>query len=108
MGGPPAKGCTNKDVLTKLGILSAFSSGKAAMLVDGSWDTATLQKGLGKNLAPFAPPYSDSKQGGVDSVPGRRVLRDEGLEAPQGGRQFLKFMMTPEGREDHLRRRAHP
>ena len=39
------------------------------MIVDGNWDTATLQKGLGKNLAPFAPPYSDGKQQGVIQYP---------------------------------------
>ena len=61
-GAARRKGCTNKDVLTKSDILGAFAKGKAAMIVDGNWDTATLQKGLGKNLAPFAPPYSDAKQ----------------------------------------------
>ena len=90
------KGCTNKDVLTKSGILSAFSSGKAAMLVDGSWDTATLQKGLGKNLAPFAPPYSDAKQGGVIQYPGDGFSVMKASKHPKEAVQFLKFMMTPE------------
>ena len=90
------KGCTNPDVLTKSGILSAFTSGKAAMLVDGSWDTATLQKGLGKNLAAFAPPYSDTKQSGVIQYPGDgfSVMKDS--KHPKEAVEFLKFMMTPQ------------
>jgi raffinose/stachyose/melibiose transport system substrate-binding protein len=90
------KGCTNKDVLTKSGILSAFSSGKAAMLIDGSWDTATLHKGLGKNLAPFAPPYSDKKQGGVIQYPGDGFSIMKASKHPKEAVLFLKFMMTPQ------------
>ena len=41
------KGCTNRDVLTKTDILGAFCKGKAAMIVDGNWDAATLEKGIG-------------------------------------------------------------
>jgi raffinose/stachyose/melibiose transport system substrate-binding protein len=90
------KGCTNKDVLTKSGILSAFTSGKAAMIVDGSWDTATLQKGLGKDLAVFAPPYSDSKQGGVIQYPGDGFSVMKSSKHPKEAVLFLKFMMTPQ------------
>jgi raffinose/stachyose/melibiose transport system substrate-binding protein len=90
------KGCTNPDVLTKSGILSAFSTGKAAMFVDGSWDTATLQKGLGKNLAPFAPPYSDSKQGGVIQYPGDGFSVMKSSKHPKEAVEFLKFLMTPQ------------
>ena len=66
------------------------------MLVDGSWDTATLQKGLGKNLAPFAPPYSDKKQSGVIQYPGDgfSVMKDS--KHPKEAVEFLKFMMTPQ------------
>src|ERR1700760_3424403 len=64
------KGCTNPDVLTKTNILGYFGQGKAAMIVDGNWDTATLQKSLGANLAPFVPPYSNSKVKGVIQYPG--------------------------------------
>jgi raffinose/stachyose/melibiose transport system substrate-binding protein len=90
------KGCTNPDVLTKSGILGAFTSGKAAMLVDGSWDTATLQKGLGKNLAAFAPPYSDAKQGGVIQYPGDGFSVMKASKHPKEAVEFLKFMMTPQ------------
>jgi ABC-type glycerol-3-phosphate transport system substrate-binding protein len=90
------KGCTNPDVLTKSGILDAFTSGKAAMIVDGSWDTATLQKGLGKNLAPFAPPYSDAKQHGVIQYPGDGFSVMKASKHSKEAVEFLKFMMTPQ------------
>ncbi len=90
----PKSGCTNKDVLTKTNILGAFIKGQAAMIVDGNWDAATLQQGLGKNLAPFVPPYADGAQHGVVQYPGDGFSvmsyskhRDEAV-------QFLKFMMT--------------
>ena len=94
MGALPKGGCTNKDVLTKTNILGAFIKGQAAMIVDGNWDAATLQQGLGKNLAPFVPPYADGAQHGVVQYPGDGFSvmsyskhRDEAV-------QFLKFMMT--------------
>ncbi len=88
------KGCTNSDVLTKSGILGAFSKGKAAMIVDGSWDTATLQKGLGKDLAPFAPPYSDGNQRGVIQYPGDGFSVMKASKHPKEAAMFLKFLMT--------------
>jgi ABC-type glycerol-3-phosphate transport system substrate-binding protein len=90
------KGCTNPDVLTKSGILDTFASGKAAMIVDGNWDTATLQKGLGKNLAPFAPPYSDGKQHGVIQYPGDGFSVMKASKHSKEAVEFLKFMMTPQ------------
>jgi raffinose/stachyose/melibiose transport system substrate-binding protein len=90
------KGCTNPDVLTKSGILDTFASGKAAMIVDGNWDTATLQKGLGKKLAPFAPPYSDGKQHGVIQYPGDGFSVMKASKHSKEAVQFLKFMMTPQ------------
>ncbi len=90
-----SKGCTNPDVLTKSNILGAFSSGKAAMIVDGNWDTATLQKGLGKNLAPFAPPFSSGKQKGVVQYPGDGFSITSYSKHPKEAAAFLKFMMTP-------------
>jgi raffinose/stachyose/melibiose transport system substrate-binding protein len=89
------KGCTNPDVLTKSNILGAFSQGKAAMIVDGNWDTATLQKGLGKNLAPFAPPFSSGKQKGVVQYPGDGFSITSYSKHPKEAAAFLRFMMTP-------------
>src|SRR5207249_3740966 len=59
------KGCTNSDVLTKTNILGAFIKGQAAMISDGNWDVAALQKAMGSKLAPFVLPFSDAPQHGV-------------------------------------------
>jgi raffinose/stachyose/melibiose transport system substrate-binding protein len=90
-----SKGCTNPDVLTKSNILGAFTSGKAAMIVDGNWDTATLQKGLGKNLAPFVPPYANGKQKGVIEYPGDGFSVTSYSKHPTQAVAFLKFLTTP-------------
>jgi raffinose/stachyose/melibiose transport system substrate-binding protein len=92
----PKKGCTNKDVMTKTNILGAFVKGQAAMIVDGNWDTATLQQGLGKNLAPFVPPYADGKQHGVVQYPGDGFSVMSYSKHKNEAVQFLKFMMTPQ------------
>ena len=90
----PKSGCTNKDVLTKTNILTAVVKGQAAMIVDGSWDMATLQKGLGKDLAPFVPPYADGKQHGVVQYPGDGFSIMSYSKHKDEAVQFLKFMMT--------------
>jgi ABC-type glycerol-3-phosphate transport system substrate-binding protein len=90
----PKSGCTNKDVLTKTNILGAFVKGQAAMIVDGNWDTATLQQGLGKNVAPFVPPYADGKQHGVVEYPGDGFSVMKYSSHQKEAVQFLKFMMT--------------
>jgi raffinose/stachyose/melibiose transport system substrate-binding protein len=89
-----SKGCTNPDVLTKSNILGAFTSGKAAMIVDGNWDTATLQKGLGKNLEPFVPPYASGQQKGVVEYPGDGFSVTKYSKHPKEAVAFLKFMTT--------------
>jgi ABC-type glycerol-3-phosphate transport system substrate-binding protein len=88
------RGCTNKDVLTKTDVLGAFIKGQAAMIVDGNWDTATLQKGLGKKLAPFVPPYANGKQRGVVQYPGDGFSLMSWSQHKTEAAQFLKFMMT--------------
>ena len=90
----PKSGCTNKDVLTKTNILGAFVKGQAAMIVDGNWDTATLQQGLGKNVAPFVPPYADGKQHGVVQYPGDGFSVTKYSSHQAEAVKFLKFMMT--------------
>jgi ABC-type glycerol-3-phosphate transport system substrate-binding protein len=64
------------------------------MIVDGNWDTATLQKGLGKDLAPFVPPYADGKQHGVVQYPGDGFSAMKYSKHQKEAVQFLKFMMT--------------
>jgi raffinose/stachyose/melibiose transport system substrate-binding protein len=65
-----SKGYTNKDVLTKTNNIQDFEQGKAAMLVDGTWDTAQYTKAMGSNVAAFVPPFSNTPINGVVEYPG--------------------------------------
>jgi ABC-type glycerol-3-phosphate transport system substrate-binding protein len=90
----PKKGCTNKDVLTKTNILGAFTKGQAAMISDGNWDTATFQKAMGKNVAPFVLPFSDQPQRGVIQYSGDGFSVMKYSKHPKEAVEFLKFMMS--------------
>ncbi len=35
------------------------------MIIDGTWDLPTFQKALGKDVAAFVPPFSDTPIKGV-------------------------------------------
>ncbi len=95
----PKKGCTNTDVLTKTNILGAFLKGQAAMIVDGNWDTTTLQKGLGSNVAPIVPPFSTKPQQGVVQFSGDGFAVSKSSKHPQQAVAFLKFLMTPQAQK---------
>ncbi len=90
----PKKGCTNKDVLTKTNILGAFTKGQAAMISDGNWDTATFQKAMGKNVAPFVLPFSDQPQRGAIQYSGDGFSVMSYSKHPKEAVEFVKFMMT--------------
>jgi len=91
----PKDGCTNSDVLTKTNILGAFLKGQAAMIVDGNWDAATLQKGLGASVAPMVPPFSDKPQHGVVQFSGDGFAVSKQSSHPKEAVEFLKFLTTP-------------
>jgi raffinose/stachyose/melibiose transport system substrate-binding protein len=90
----PKKGCTNKDVLTKTNILGAFTKGQAAMISDGNWDTATFQKAMGKNVAPFVLPFSDRPQRGAIQYSGDGFSVMSYSKHQKEAVQFLKFIMS--------------
>ncbi|HEY0416631.1 MAG TPA: extracellular solute-binding protein [Gaiellaceae bacterium] len=91
----PKRGCTNSDVLTKTNILGAFIKGQAAMIIDGNWDTATLQKAMGANVAPFLPPFTSKPQHGVVQYSGDGFAVSKQSSHPKEAVQFLKFLMSP-------------
>jgi len=92
----PKKGCTNSDVLTKTDILGAFEKGQAAMIIDGNWDAATLQKALGNKVAPFVPPFSDKPQQAVVQYSGDGFSLTSYSKHQKEGAAFLKFLTTPQ------------
>jgi ABC-type glycerol-3-phosphate transport system substrate-binding protein len=91
----PKHGCTNSDVLTKTNILGAFMKGQAAMIIDGNWDTATLRKALGANVAPILPPFTSKPQHGVVQYSGDGFAVSKDSSHQKEAVEFLKFLMTP-------------
>lgn len=92
----PKKGCTNNNVLTKTDILGAFMQGKAAMIIDGNWDAATLEKGMGANVAAILPPYTSKPQHGVVQFAGDGFSISKSSKHIPQAVAFLKFLLTPQ------------
>ncbi|HEX9067110.1 MAG TPA: ABC transporter substrate-binding protein [Streptosporangiaceae bacterium] len=89
-----SSGCTNSDVVTNTGNLGQFESGKAAMMVDGTWDTAKFTSALGSKVGAFAPPFSNSPIKGVVDYAGDGIAQmSYSAHAKQDG-EFLSFMTT--------------
>jgi ABC-type glycerol-3-phosphate transport system substrate-binding protein len=93
----PKKGCTNSDVLTKTNILGTFMKGQAAMLMDGSWDSATLSKALGSKVAPMPMPFTAKPQTGVVQFSGDGFSITSYSSHKSEAARFLRFMASPQG-----------
>lgn len=89
-------GCTNTDVLTKTNNLGDFESGKAAMIVDGTWDTQKFTSALGSKVAAFVPPFSDTPIKGVVDFAGDGLSMTSYSQHQAEATQFLEFMTTPQ------------
>jgi raffinose/stachyose/melibiose transport system substrate-binding protein len=89
-------GCTNSDVLTKTNNLGDFESGKAAMMIDGTWDTQKFTSALGDKVAAFVPPFSDNPIKGVVDFAGDGLSMTTYTKHPTEAAQFLTFMTTPQ------------
>jgi ABC-type glycerol-3-phosphate transport system substrate-binding protein len=91
-----SSGCTNSDVLTKTNNLGDFETGKAAMMVDGTWDTAKFTGALGSKVAAFVPPFSNTPINGVVDFSGDGLSMTTYAAHPTQALQFLEFMTTPQ------------
>jgi len=89
-----SSGCTNNDVLTKTNNPGDFESGKAAMMVDGTWDTQKFTAALGSKVAAFVPPFSDSPIKGVVDFAGDGLSMTNYTQHSAQALQFLEFMTT--------------
>jgi ABC-type glycerol-3-phosphate transport system substrate-binding protein len=89
-------GCTNSDVLTKTNNLGDFESGKAAMMIDGTWDTQKFTSALGDKVAAFVPPFSVAPIKGVVDFAGDGLSMTTYTKHPTEAAQFLTFMTTPQ------------
>jgi ABC-type glycerol-3-phosphate transport system substrate-binding protein len=90
-----SSGCTNKDVVTNTNNLGQFESGKAAMMVDGTWDTQKFTSALGSKVAAFAPPFSDTPIKGVVDFAGDGLSEMSYSQHPVQDAEFLSYMTTP-------------
>jgi len=91
-----SSGCTNSDVVTNTNNLGQFESGKAAMMVDGTWDTAKFTSALGSKVAAFVPPYSNTPIKGVVDFAGDGISQMSYSQHPKQDAEFLEFMTTPQ------------
>ena len=90
-------GCTNDDVLTKTNNLDDFTSGKAAMIIDGTWDTQKFTDAMKDNVAAFVPPFSDSAIKGVVEYPGDGFGITSYSQHQKEAADFLAFMTSDAG-----------
>jgi raffinose/stachyose/melibiose transport system substrate-binding protein len=91
-----SKGCTNNDVLTNTTNLNQFTSGKAAMMVDGTWDTQKFTDAMGSKVAAFVPPFSNSPIKGVVQYPGDGYSITNYSKNKTAAAGFLAFVATPQ------------
>ena len=89
-----SSGCTNSDVLTKTNNLGDFETGKAAMMIDGTWDTQKFTSALGDKVAAFVPPFSNAPIKGVVDFAGDGLSMTTYTKHPTQAAQFLTFMTT--------------
>lgn len=87
-------GCTNSDVLTKRNNLGDFESGKAAMIIDGTWDTKKYTDALGNNVAAFVPPFTDAPVKGVIDYSGAGLAMMNYSQNKDVAAAFLDFTTT--------------
>lgn len=91
------KGCTNPDVLTKTDNVNDFLNGKAAMIIDGTWDTQKFTDALGDKVAAFVPPFSDSPIKGVVQYAGDGFGITQSSKHKQAAADFLAFIASDAG-----------
>lgn len=91
-----AAGCTNSDAQTKTDNLTDFTSGKAAMIVDGTWDTQQFSDAMKDDVAPFVPPFSDKPIKGVVEFAGDGFSLMKSSKHQKEAAAFLSFLATPE------------
>ena len=81
-------------MVTNTNNLGQFETGKAAMMVDGTWDTQKFTKALGNKVAAFVPPYSSTPIKGVVDFAGDGLSEMTYAKQPAAATEFLEFMTT--------------
>lgn len=89
-----SKGCTNSDVLTKTNNVEDFLGEKAAMIIDGTWDTKKFTDQLGTKVAAFVPPFSDNPIKGIVEMAGQGFGITNYSKNSAAAAAFLEYMTT--------------
>jgi ABC-type glycerol-3-phosphate transport system substrate-binding protein len=90
-------GCTNSDALNDSTNQSEFEHGKAAMIIEGSWDTPVFQPYLGSNLGVFLPPYSTSGKQMIVELAGQGFGIPKSSPDKTLAEEFLASILTSSG-----------
>jgi raffinose/stachyose/melibiose transport system substrate-binding protein len=93
-----AKGYTNKDVLNGDSV-GMFEAGKAAMVLEGSWDFKEFHDKLGDKVGVFTPPFTDSQSKGVVEFPGDGFGVTSYSQHKPEAAAFLAWLATPEAQK---------
>jgi ABC-type glycerol-3-phosphate transport system substrate-binding protein len=91
-------GCTNHDPVTSTTAQQAFSTGKSAMYVGGSWLIPPFQS-LGANLGVMIPPYSKSPQRTIVEMPGGGYGVPSSSQHVALAAEFLTYMLSEKGQQ---------
>jgi raffinose/stachyose/melibiose transport system substrate-binding protein len=90
-------GCSNSNALNDSTNQSEFEHGKAAMIIEGSWDTPIFQPYLGKNLGVFLPPYSTDGKKMIVELAGQGFGVPKSSQNASVAEEFLASILTSSG-----------
>jgi ABC-type glycerol-3-phosphate transport system substrate-binding protein len=93
-----SQGYTNADVLNGDSV-GMFEAGKAAMVLEGSWDFKEFHDKLGASVGVFVPPFTDTQAKGVVEFPGDGFGVTSYSQHKAEAAAFLAWMATPEAQQ---------
>jgi raffinose/stachyose/melibiose transport system substrate-binding protein len=93
-----SKGYTNTDVLNGDSV-GMFEAGKAAMVLEGSWDFKEFHDKLGDKVGVFVPPFNDQQVKGVVEFPGDGFGVTSYSPNKAAAAAFLAWMATPDAQK---------
>ncbi len=93
-----SEGYTNTDVLNGDSV-GMFEAGKAAMVMEGSWDFQEFSQKLGNSVGVFIPPFNTQQVKGVVEFPGDGFGITSYSQHKAAAAAFLAWMATPEAQQ---------
>ncbi len=93
-----SQGYTNTDVLNGDSV-GMFEAGKAAMVLEGSWEYKEFNDKMGAKVGVFVPPFTDTQAKGVVEFPGDGFGVTSYSQHKAEAAAFLAWMATPEAQK---------